>query len=214
MNKFIKENFLFLIVFILVLFKEPLYKLVKVENTKNNNIECELLKNEYNKLLEFNNIDVKYSSKYINSYIIYKDIYDYLDNITIRGGKDNNFKINNPVIYDNTLIGIISKVNENSSIVKLITNKNIKISVKINEEVGLLEYSNNKLIVKNIYNYSDISVGDKVYTSGIGGIHENIYIGIVNNIKLDSKGIEKIIELDYQLNIKDINYITVLGELS
>ena len=210
MNKFIKENFLFLIVFILVLFKEPLYKLVKVENTKNNNIECELLKNEYNKLLEFNNIDVKYSSKYINSYIFYKDIYDYLDNITIRGGKDNNFKINNPVIYDNTLIGIISKVNENSSIVKLITNKNIKISVKINEEVGLLEYSNNKLIVKNISNYSDISVGDSIYTSGLGNIHENIYIGTVKNIKLNNKNIEKIIEVDYKLNIKNIDYITVL----
>jgi len=209
MKTFIKDSYLFLIVFIIILLKEPIYKLFYIDDNLYNPIKCEFLESDYNKLLEFNNIEVIYNNEFINSYIIYKDIYDYMNTITIRGGLDKNFN-NNPVIYDNTLIGVISKVNNNSSIVNLITNKSSKISVKINDFIGVLEYKNGKLLVSNISNYSDISVGDSIYTSGLGNIHENIYIGTVKNIKLNNKNIEKIIEVDYKLNIKNIDYVTVL----
>ena len=209
MKIFIKESYLFLFVFIIFLLKEPIYKLFSIEDNLYNPIKCEFLENDYNKLLEFNNIEVIYNNEFINSYIIYKDIYDYMNTITIRGGLDKKFQ-NNPVIYDNTLIGIISKVNNNSSVVNLITNKASKISVKINDNVGVLEYKNGKLLVSDISNYSNISVGDSIYTSGLGNIHENIYIGTVKNITLNNKDIEKIIEVDYKLDIKNIDYVTVL----
>ena len=209
MKIFIKESYLFLVVFIIILLKEPIYKLFSIKDNLYNPIKCEFLENDYNKLLEFNNIEVIYNNEFINSYIIYKDIYDYMNTITIRGGLDKNFQ-NNPVIYDNTLIGIISKVNNNSSVVNLITNKASKISVKINDNVGVLEYKNGKLLVSDISNYSNISVGDSIYTSGLGNIHENIYIGTVKNITLNNKDIEKIIEVDYKLDIKNIDYVTVL----
>jgi len=210
MFKIIKEHYSIIIIFILILFKEQIYKLIDVKENVYTPVKCELLEREYNKLLEFNNIDVTYNTEFINSYIIYKDIYNYMNEITINGGENQNFS-RNPIIYDNTLIGVISKVNDNSSIVKLVTNKDSKISVKINEEVGILEYENGKLLVNNISNYSNITIGDVVYTSGLGNIHENIFIGTVKNISLDNKGIEKNIEVDYKLKIKDIDYVTVLG---
>ena len=209
MNKFIKESYLFLTLFVIIVLKEPIYKLINIEDNVYNKLECEFLKQDYDKLLEFNSIDVNYDYKFTNSYIIYKDIYDYLNEITIRGGTDKGFD-KYPVIYDNTLVGIIDKVNKNSSIVKLITNNNSKISVKINEEIGVLENIKGSLIVSDISNYSNINIGDMVYTSGLGKTHENIYIGLVKDIKLDDKGIEKSILVDYSLNIKDIDYVTVL----
>ena len=209
MINFFKNSYMFLIIFILILLKDPIYKLISLENNEYTPIKCKFLESDYNKLLEFNDINVIYNSKYINSYIIYKDIYNYMENITIRGGINNGFD-NNPVIYDNTLVGVISKTNKNSSIVKLITNKDSKISVIINDTVGVLEYKDGKLQVNNITNYSNISIGDSIYTSGLGNIHENIYIGTVKNIILDDNGIEKNIEVDYKLNIKDIDYVTVL----
>jgi len=136
-------------------------------------------------------------------------MYNYLNEITISGGTEDGFQ-NNPVVYDNTLIGIIKKSNKNSSIVTLITNKNSEISVKVNKDIGILMANNNKLYVKNISNYSDINIGDVVYTSGLGNIEENIFIGTVKNIKLDNKKIEKIIEVDYKINIKNIGYVSVL----
>lgn len=210
MLKFLKNNYMFLIIFIIFLLKEPLYNLVGFKENVYPEVKCEYLESEYNKLLKFNNIDLVYNNEFVNSYIIYKDIYDYKNEITIRGGKDQKLS-NNPVIYDNTLLGVIKKVNDNSSVVTLITNKDSKISVKINEEIGVLEYINGKLIVSNISNYSDINIGDLVYTSGLGNIHENIYIGVVKSITIDNKGLEKNIEIDYKLNIKDINYVTVIG---
>lgn len=212
MIKLLKENYLFLFLFLLLILREPFYRIIKLSENTYNPIKCEFLESDYNKLLEFSKIDLIYESEFINSYIIYKDIYNYLNEITIRGGRDKEFN-SNPVIYDNTLVGVIDKVNNNSSIVKLVTNKTLKVSVKINNEVGIMQYQNGKLIVRNISNYSNVKIGDYVYTSGLGNIKENIYIGEVKNIDLDNKNIEKIITVDYELRVKDIDYVTVLKEI-
>lgn len=209
MKNIIKNNYMFIILFIILILKEPLYKLIDNKDVGYTTIKCEHLESDYNKLLEFNEIDMVYNLDYINTYIIYKDIYDYMNEITIRGGKDKGLN-NNLIIYDNTLLGIITEVLDRSSIVTLITNKNSKISVKINDEVGVLEYIDNKLIVSNISNYSDIKIGDLIYTSGFGNIEENIFIGTVKSITIDDKKIEKHIEISYNLDIKDIDYVTVL----
>lgn len=209
MKNIFKNNYIFLIFFIIFLLKEPIYKLININNKAYTTIKCEYLENDYNKLLEFNEIDMVYNLNYINTYIIYKDIYNYMNEITIKGGKDKRFN-NNLVLYDNTLLGIITEVKNNSSIVTLLTNNKSKISVKINNEIGVLEFNNNELIINNISNYSDINIGDSVYTSGFGNVEENIFIGTVKSIIMDNKQIEKHIEINYNLNIKDIDYVTVL----
>ena len=211
MTKFIKENYIFLVVFLLIILKEPIYRLFTIKDNIYTPTRCALTEQDYNKLLEFSEIDLIYETDYLNTYIIYKDIYNYLNEITIRGGKDQDLK-NNPVIFDNTLVGVVDKVNKNSSTVKLITNKNSKISVKINEQIGLLEYKNDKLIVSNISSDAKVNIGDQIFTSGLGNIHENIYIGTVKNIIKDSKNIELNIEVDYNLKIKDIDYVTIIKE--
>ena len=132
MIKFIKNNYLFLILFLIILLKDPLYRLISLNKKIYNTLDCHIIEDNYNKLLEFNQININYNLDYINTIIIYKDIYNYLNEITIRGGLDQQFD-NNPVIYDNTLIGLINKVNKTTSIVQLLTNKKSKISVKINE---------------------------------------------------------------------------------
>ena len=211
MLKLIKNNYLFLILFLIILIKEPIYKMMHIKDNIYNSLSCHLLEEDYNKLLEFNNIDVIYDVNYINTIIIYKDIYNYLNEITIKGGSNQDI-LKYPVIFDNTLIGVIDKVNKNTSIVKLLTNKDSKISVKINDEIGLLEEKDSELIVSNISNYSQIKVGDMIFTSGLGNIKDNIYIGLVKEIIDTNKDIEKIIKVDYRINIKDIDYVTILKE--
>lgn len=209
--KLFKDNYLFLVLFIILILKEPVYKLFTIKEDIYTPMKCANLERDYNKLLEFNEIDLVYNSEYLNSYVIYKDIYDYMNEITIRGGKDANLD-GNPVVYDNTLIGVVDRVNKNSSTVKLITNKTSKISVKINEEIGLLEYKNGELVVSNISNYGNISIGDKIFTSGLGKISENIYIGEVKDIVLANKNIEQLIKVDYKIKIKNVDYVTILKE--
>ena len=176
------------------------------------NTKCDYIIDKYNELLEFSNISLTYDIDYINTYIIYKDQYNFMNEITIRGGNDFDLK-NNPVIYNNTLIGVIYKVSQNSSKVRLLTNKDSKISVKVNDEIGMLEYENDMLIMRNINSYSTISIGDKIYTSGLGNINGNIFIGVVKDIMIDSKNIEKKVVVDYNIDIKNISYVTILKEI-
>ena len=201
-----------MIFLILFIFKDYLYSLINIKEIPIDN--CIYLKNiekNYEELLEFSNIEINYNIDYLNSYIIYKDIYNYLKEVTILGGKDKNLKENDPVIFNNTLVGTIKKVNKTTSIVKLITNNESILSVKINNEIGILEYDNT-LKITGISNYGNIAIGDEIYTSGFGNIPENIYIGKVKDIILDSKNIEKIIYLDYSIDLKGINYVTILKE--
>lgn len=212
MKKLMKKYNILLIFFLLFLFKDSLLNLIDVKEVQMDN--CIYLKNvekNYEELLEFNNIEIKYNIDYINSYIIYKDIYNYLNEVTILGGTNKKIQKDYPVIFKNTLVGVIKDVNKSSSIVKLLTNKETIISVKINSEVGILEYDNT-LKITGINNYGKINIGDEIYTSGYGNLPENIYIGKVKDIILDSKNIEKIIYLDYDIDLKDLNYVTVLKE--
>ncbi len=209
MKKLIKENYLFLILFLIIILKDAIYNLITIQDIDYTPMDCHNIESEYNKLLEFNEIDLIYNCESFNTYIIYKDIYNYLNEITIRGGKDKELN-NNPVIYDNTLVGVISKSDNKTSVVKLVTNNTSKIPVKINSSLGVLEYTDNKLVVRNISNYEDIKVGDNIYTSSFGNMQENIYVGLVKEITLDNKNIEKIITVEYPIDIKDLSYVTVL----
>ena len=211
MKKIIKKDYIFLVLFLVIILSEPIYKLFTIQDNIYNTVRCKILEDDYNKLLKFSEIDYVYESDYLNTLVIYKDIYDYMSEITIRGGKDKEFS-SNPVIYDNTLLGVITKVNKYSSIVRLLNNKLSKISVKINDEVGLLTFDGNNLVVKNISNLATINTGDIIYTSGLGNIKENIYIGTVKRVESTNKNIEKLIIVDYKVNIKDVNYVTVIKE--
>ena len=51
-----------------------------------------------------------------------------------------------------------------------------------------------------------------MFTSGIGYITNEIYIGTVE--KVIDKGLEKHLLINYDIDIVDINYITVLGDES
>ena len=175
MKRFIKKYNILLILFILIILINSIIKILKPTCVEvDDSLYIKELEKKYNELLKLNNIDNTYKLDYFNSYIIYKDIYNYNSEITISGGSNYNFKVKDLVIYNNTLIGVISKVNKSTSIVRLLKNKDTLVSVKINNEIGILKYKNNSLVVENINNYGVISKGDKVYTSGIGNSLNNI----------------------------------------
>lgn len=212
MKVIIEKSYILIFFLIAFVFKDSVYGLIESKDYKIDN--CIYLKNmeeNYHELLKFSEIDVKYEMNYLNSYILYKDVYNYLNEITILKGSKDNILVDYPVIYNNTLVGVISKVNKNSSKVTLLTNNESRISVKINNEIGILEYDN-VLKITGISNYGNISIGDEIYTSGLGKIPANIFIGRVKDIILDNKGLEKIVFVEYDIDIKDLTFVTILEE--
>lgn len=169
------------------------------------------LESEYNELLKINEIDYNTNLNVSISRILYRDIYDYHNYITIYKGSNAGIKENMVVINDLGLVGVITDVSENNSKVQLITSNESNISVKINESYGILNVSNGSLIVSDLSNYDNISVGDKIYTSGIGNLIGDIYIGEVSNISLNSTNIEKIITVTPAVDFDNLKYIAVIS---
>ena len=153
---------------------------------------------------------VVYFNKVIYSKKISHDIYEFYDKIVISKGSNDNIKKGNIVINENGLIGIISKVNKNSSEVKLITNSDTSISVKINNSYGILKSKDNKLYVENIKLDKKINIGDKVYTSGLTSIPEGIIIGTVSKVNKDSLELEYILDINSSNNFNNIKYVGVI----
>ena len=143
---------------------------------------------------------IKYRNMYGSDLVIYRGFNDFL-------------KKGDAVLTNDGLVGIVKKTYKDSSIVDLITSRDSAISVKINDEYGILKCINNNMVVTDINNYSNISIGDKIYTSGLGNINKDIYVGIVKDIKLNNTGIEKIIYVDIGNRLNNLNYLYIWRSL-
>ena len=136
----------------------------------------------------------------------------WYESITINKGKKDGIKKNMAVIDSEGLIGKISEVGNNYSVVSLLTNTNNKVAVSINSYYGILDgYESGYLIIRNIVKDNDIKIGDKVYTNGLGGIYPSgIYIGDVSEIIDDDLELSKVLKLKLNNNYNRIKYVNVI----
>ena len=197
---------LFIVVFLFVLLREPFLCLItninKFFTVPSNDLEMNLVKSkniylekEYEKLLDFkNNIDITYDYIITNTIV---NSYGF-DKILING---NDYDINDEVVNENGLVGLISKVNGKHSEVTPIYDT--KILVKINDIEGkiLRKDDNNNLIVGNLSNYDDINVNDKVYSN------KDSYIGKVLSVSKRDVNTEVVVEIT---TLKKSSYVAVI----
>ena len=211
-----KDYIILLIVFLLIVFTRYINKIrysfnndLNIENITNN--YCISLENDYNELLEINEFNIANNFNLIVSKVYLRDIYDFTNTLTIYKGTNSGLKEGLAVINNSGLIGTIKSVSDEASVVELITSKNSNISVRINDNYGILKMDNGVLVVKDLVANSDISIGDEIYTSGLGNLPSDIYVGKVINVSLNNTEIEKIIEVDLAVDLNNINYILVVS---
>ena len=128
------------------------------------------------------------------------------------------------VVNSTGLIGKVVSTTNFTSEVRLITTSdtNNKISVSItngeNKLNGLIngyDYENKTLEVEGISNTEEVAIGDKVYTSGLGGVFPSgILIGTVESINTDEYDLAKIINVKPSADFDDINYVSILKRKS
>ena len=167
------------------------------------------LKEELDNIKKINDIEFDDNLDIIVSRVKYRDVYEYSNTLTIFKGSKNNINIGDAVLTNNGLVGVISKTYDYYSVVSLITNKESNISVKINDAVGVLKLENGKLVVTSINNYKNIVVGDEIYTSGLGNLPDNIYVGKVKKVSLNDTEIEKVIEVDIENRLDTLDYLFI-----
>lgn len=214
MIKKYKDYIILLGVFLLFLFASQVNRFLTAINP---NLDTSKIVINYDKHLkeELDNIkkinDIKFDDNLdiIVSRVKYRDVYEYSNTLTIFKGTKNNVNVGDAVLTNNGLVGIISKTYDCYSVVSLITNKKSNISVKINDAVGVLKLENGKLVVTSINNYKNISIGDEIYTSGLGNLPDNIYVGKVKSVSLNDTEIEKVIEVDIENRLDTLDYLFI-----
>lgn len=214
MIKKYKDYIILLGVFLLFLFASQVNRFLTAINPNLDTSKIVInydkhLKEELDNIKKINDIEFDDNLDIIVSRVKYRDVYEYSNTLTIFKGTKNNVNIGDAVLTNNGLVGVISKTYDYYSVVSLITNKKSNISVKINDAVGVLKLENGKQVVTSINNYKNISIGDEIYTSGLGNLPDNIYVGKVKKVSLNDTEIEKVIEVDIENRLDTLDYLFV-----
>lgn len=158
-------------------------------------------------------LEKSYSNKRVYARVISRNRLYFFDTFIISRGSGSGISINDAVVSADGLIGRVVSVSKDYSTVRMITSNydDNKLSVVVSECNGnIKEYKDGYLIIDGVSNYDKISVGDKVYTSGLGVLDKNLFIGSVSKILEDSYGISGVLYVDIA-SMDDISYVMVLA---
>ncbi|WP_067139830.1 rod shape-determining protein MreC [Oceanivirga salmonicida] len=179
------------------------------------------LKNVVRENLELRNLlEIKKDIKYETTVAEVKLVEDAYSNdvMYIKKGSNDNIENGQIVIYSGSMIGIIEKTFPTYSKVKLLVNKDTKISVILNDSyLGILRGNGNGTFsVKNyntdINDYNNIRF--EIKTSGISDfIIKDIYIGTygIRDIKEFKETKELVFKPEYKY--ANINFVLVIKEV-
>lgn len=214
MIKKYKDYIILLGVFLLFLFTSQVNRFLTAINPNLDTSKIVInydkhIKEELDNIKKINDIEFDDNLDIIVSRVKYRDVYEYSNTLTIFKGSKNNVNVGDAVLTNNGLVGIISKTYDYYSVVSLITNKKSNISVKINDAVGVLKTDEGKVVVTSINNYKNINVGDEIYTSGLGNLPDNIYVGKVKSVSLNDTEIEKVIKVDIENRLDALDYLFI-----
>ena len=162
------------------------------------------------KEITINNINVLESKDNSNNYIygklLYQNPYKFNEEFVI-AVDDNLVNINDYVINEKGLLGLITKKYNNIGIVKMVTSKDFLLQVQINNCYGLLNHS----LITNVDAHCSINIGDRVYTSNLYHIKEKIGIGSISKIIKDENNITSSFEISFFNNEIISEEVIVIG---
>ena len=157
----------------------------------------------------------------VNATVIARNPDTWRDVITINKGSNDGIQPQMSVMSDNGLVGKVMDVNPTSARVALLSNADntlVRVAAMIQNEkepiygtITGYDDKTNMLVMSQIQATQDINVGDKVVTSGLGGISPNsLYIGTVEEVAMDRFGLYKEVKIRPAADTNDVRYVTVV----
>lgn len=194
----------------------------EVSNLKNKLIEYENIKNE-NKALK-DSLDIKEKNpdfKIVEANVIIRDTYSKFYSFSIDKGEFDGIKLKDYVITKDGLVGIITQVTKNSSVVSTILDPVVNIGAfSVNSsDTGVLNgdsslVKDNKVKFKYISKNNTIKPGDILVTSGVAlNSPRSVNIGVVDNIYLETDGLSMTALVKPSVNISSVNQVKVITSL-
>ena len=161
----------------------------------------------------------------INATVIARNPDTWRDIVTINKGANEGLTPQMSVMSDNGLVGKVLDVNPTSARVALLSNNDhtlVRVAAMIQSEKESIygtitgyDYEKNILIMSQIQATQEIKVGDKVVTSGLGGVSpSSLYIGTVEEVAMDRFGLYKEVRIKPAADTNDVRYVTVVKRTS
>lgn len=191
---------------------------------ENNSLKLQLL--EMQKILDENTslkqmLEIKKSFQHFDiamGKIIYREHDNWTKTFRIDIGSDDGVKENQAVVSKEGLVGYISKVNTDTSVVTTILDPSSSVSVKIStvNEPAILKgdldlKSKNRLKLEFIELDANISISDTLYTSGMGSLYpSSIPVGKIIEIVNSKNDIDRYAIVEPNVNIATISEVGVI----
>lgn len=161
----------------------------------------------------------------IASSVISRSPDTWLDSITIDVGSNSGIEENMSVMTESGLVGHVTEVSATSSKVQLLITennqmKNVAVSIQTDDSIvsGILSDYDEKtqeLILKQVPNDAQVSEGNTVTTSGLGGVSpEGLIIGEVTSASSDNFGLSQSVRVKPAADFKDIRSVLVIMTLN
>jgi len=172
--------------------------------------EYGLENNELRRLLEFKEeTDFKLRAGKIISELVSKAQGSFIINI----GSEDSIKVGMPVLNELGIIGIITDVSEEYSMVRTLHNSSLKITVTDQRSSvdGILSWNGISLIISNIPTTYDVKIGDRFITSEFSTIFPpSIPVGLVTRKETNISGLLSNITIEPFVDLTSIKNVFVL----
>lgn len=170
--------------------EEKIKKLQKEnDKLKSDNEAKQVLVEDNNKLSELLNLKNKYENfETIPVRIKFRSTNNFTNYIIANAGKNQGIEVDMTVVSENGLFGRVEEVYDEECKIKSITDPSSKVSINIGKkEENLIAQGSIKgkkdLIATLIPEEFNLTVGEPVFTSGVGGIFpKGLYIGTISKV--------------------------------
>ena len=151
------------------------------------------VEHEVNRLRHALNYRERSVFKLIAAEVVTRDSSTWWRTVTINRGKGDGVQTDMPVVTDEGLVGKTTTVSDSISIVLLVSDENCKVaaSVEGSREQGIVSGErvtqglNPVLDLNFLSKQADLKPGQKVYTSGVGGVFPSgLLMGVVKSFRV------------------------------
>lgn len=155
-------------------------------------------------------------SKLITSSVTSNDGTNWYYLFTIGVGKTNGVRVEDVVVNNEGLVGLVYETGSHWAKVSSMLDKNTSVSFKTVRDTQILGMvsGNGKegMVGYTFEEKSNIQVGDTLITSGLGVAPEGIVIGTVTKVEKDKSRLRQTITVKPSVDFKRINKISIIHE--
>lgn len=167
---------------------------------------------ENRRLRDLLKMPVMESLKPIGAKVLMSGIASYSRSIFIDRGIKDGVKEGFPVVVQDTIVGKVKKSGARTSLVYLLNHPDIAVDVTIADKNVRGIFSGGIVCtVKYVDVERDVSAGDIIYSSGMGGVYpEGFKVGIVEKVAGEKKSVFHSIEASPFIDSRNIDYVFVI----